>query len=183
MANPKGERLMQEALDDQLSPEALQELYARLDDDPVEADEFSRLRTVDRLLRAAPHERAPERLAVRIMARLAQELQNPKLDRLSSLAFAIGLTIVALVLVPLLVTFGYLLVTALGSASFFNSVLQAISAAVAASAAFLGLLVESAQSLFSSAPILPVGLLALIPVGLLWLRRLSRQNPPGDKDK
>ncbi len=183
MANPKGQRLMQEALDDQLSPEALQELYKRLDDDPVEADEFSRLRTVDRLLRAAPHERAPERLAVRIMARLAQELQNPKLDRLSSLAFAIGLAIVALTLVPLLVAFGYLLVTALGSATFFNGIVQAISGVAAAGAAFLNSLVASAQSLFSSSPILPMGLLALIPVGLVWLRRLSRQNPPDDKDE
>ncbi len=174
---------MQEALDDQLSPEALQELYTRLDDDPVEANEFSRLRTVDKLLRTAPHERAPERLAVRIMARLAQELQNPKLDRLSSLAFAIGLAIVALTLVPLIIGFGYLLVTALGSAAFFNSIVQAISMLAAAGAAFLAALVESAQVLFRSSPILPVGLLALIPVGLLWLRRLSRQNPPDDKDE
>lgn len=173
---------MQQALDDELSAEALQELYSRLDADPAEADEYSRLRSVDRLLKDAPYERAPRSLALRILARVAEELKHPSMHPRSSLALAIGLGLAALTLVPLLVGFSYLLLTALGSASFFNAVMQGITTVASAGAAALNGVVESAQALLNSNPGLPVAMLSLIPIGLLWLARLSRIDHD-DSDK
>jgi anti-sigma factor RsiW len=182
MANNRGRRLMQEALDDRLSPEALQELHNRLNDDPQEADEFDRLRAVDRTLKSAPHERAPGTLALRIMARLAEELQNPRLHHLSGLALAVGLGLVALTLMPLLIGIGWLLVTSVGSASFFNTAIQALTGFVAAGAAAMASVVQSAQALMNATPVLPAALVTLIPVGVFWLRRLSRENRGNDED-
>jgi anti-sigma factor RsiW len=174
---------MQEALDDRLSPEALQELHSRLNADPDEADEFDRLRAVDRTLKSAPHERAPQALALRIMARLAEEIQNnPRLNHLSGLALAVGLGLVALTLMPLLIGLGWLLVTSVGSAAFFNTAIQALTGFVAAGAAAMAGVVQSAQNVMQSTPILPAALVTLIPVGVFWLRRLSRENRGTDED-
>jgi anti-sigma factor RsiW len=171
---------MQEALDDRLSPEALQELYSRMDDDPREADEFARLRSVDRLLKTAPYEHAPQTLALKIMAQIAAGMHNAKLDRLSGLALALGMVILAVTLVPLLVGVSWLLINGLGNATFFNAALQSITNLAAAGAAALTGLVQNAQALLSANPILPIGLLGLIPVGMLWLARLMRGGREGD---
>lgn len=174
MANERERRLMQQALDDELSAEALQELYSRLNAAPEDADTFSRLRSVDRLLKAAPLERAPRSLALRIMARVAEELRNPSAHPRSSLALAIGLGLAALTLVPLLVGFVSLLLTSLGSATFFNAIMQGIAGVAAAGAAALEAVVAGAQAILSQSPAVPIAMLSLIPVGLIWLARLSR---------
>jgi anti-sigma factor RsiW len=181
MTNERGRRLMHEALDDRLGVEAQQELRSRLETDPQEAFEYERLRAVDEMLKSAPFERAPQYLAVRIMARLADELQRGRLNPLSGTALAVGLALGTLTLLPLLVSAVYLLVTAVGSATFFNSVLQFITGVASVGAAAILGLVESAQALISGSPILPVGLLILIPVGVVWLARLSRQRPASEQ--
>ena len=68
--------MMQEALDDQLSDEMGQQLRDLLGSDQSAAQAFERLQRVDTLLKRAPHQRAPARLAATIMARLAQRMES-----------------------------------------------------------------------------------------------------------
>lgn len=69
------QQLMQEAIDGQLSAEMARKLVDILGSDQSAAREYDRLRRVDSLLKRAPQQRAPARLAATIMARLAQRVQ------------------------------------------------------------------------------------------------------------
>ena len=63
MADERQRQLMQEALDQSLPPELLEKLRQQLDGDAEGSQQFNRLKRVDDMLRSAPHERAPARLA------------------------------------------------------------------------------------------------------------------------
>ena len=67
--------LMQEALDGQLADDLALELREALDKDASASREMDRLRRVDAMLKRAPHQRAPARLAATILARLAQRVE------------------------------------------------------------------------------------------------------------
>ena len=69
------QRMMQEAIDGQLSEDMARKLIDALGSDQSAAREYDRLRRVDSLLKRAPQQRAPARLAATIMARLAQRVQ------------------------------------------------------------------------------------------------------------
>ena len=66
---------MREALDRQLADDLALELLEALDDDDMPATEADRLQRVDAMLKRAPHQRAPARLAATILARLAQQVE------------------------------------------------------------------------------------------------------------
>lgn len=70
------QQLMQDAIDGQLSEEMARRLVDLLGSDHSAAREYDRLRRVDSLLKRAPQQRAPARLAATIMARLAQQVQD-----------------------------------------------------------------------------------------------------------
>ena len=75
--------LMQEAIDGQLSDDLALELLGALDQDKAAAQDFGRLQRVDAMLKRAPHQRAPARLAATIMARLAHQVEaRAELERL-----------------------------------------------------------------------------------------------------
>ncbi len=69
------QQLMQDAIDGQLNEEMARRLVDILGSDRSAAREYDRLRRVDNLLKRAPQQRAPARLAATIMARLAQRVQ------------------------------------------------------------------------------------------------------------
>ncbi len=69
------QEMIQAALDGQLSEEMAQRLVAVLERDAGAAQEYSRLQRIDALLRRAPHERAPARLAATVMARVAARVE------------------------------------------------------------------------------------------------------------
>ena len=73
--NPQPLDMMQEALDGQLPDEMARQLLDILGKDQSAAKEYGRLQRVDTLLKRAPQQRAPARLAATIMARLAQRMQ------------------------------------------------------------------------------------------------------------
>ena len=68
--------MMQEAIDGQLSEEKGRQLLELLERDSGAAQAFDRLRRVDNMLKRAPQQRAPARLAATIMARLAQRMES-----------------------------------------------------------------------------------------------------------
>jgi anti-sigma factor RsiW len=167
---------MQEALDDNLTPELQRELYQALDESPVESAEYARLRHVDRLLKSAPLETAPEGLALRVLARLTKGLQSQKLMRPSSLALALGLALVVLGLLPLLGIIGALMINAVGSASALKGVLDNVVDVLAVIAQLLDSVIDSAQALLRSYPEAPIAMFTLIPAALFMLWRIGREE-------
>jgi anti-sigma factor RsiW len=180
MANERQQRLMQEALDEQLSPQQVQELTQELDQDAEGSAQFRRLKRVDTLLRAAPHERAPERLALRIMARLAESIKAQPMSRTSSLALALGLSLVMLVTMPFLIAAVALFLSAVGSAGALSQVLQAIVSLLLVVVAMLEAGIAAAQNMMATTPQAPLLLVALVPVILLWLVRYVFGNRSED---
>jgi len=176
MANQRQRLLMQDALDDNLTPEAQRELFQHLDTSAAETAQFARLKQVDRLLKTAPMETAPEGLALRILARLSEGLQSQKLMRPSSLALAIGLALVALGLLPLLGIVGALIINAVGSASALRVLVEQIVTILAFLAQTVDSLIESAQAVLRSYPEAPIAMFTLIPAALLLLWRAGREE-------
>lgn len=170
------QRLMQDALDDRLTPEALQDLHTRLDSDPHQAEAFQRLRDVDRAFRNPPLERAPKTLALKIMARLAEGLDVARLRQNGGLALAVAIALVTLALTPLLAGFGWLLVNTVGDAGALNGILRGMASVLSVVVASLGGLLTSARGVVESSPAVPLALVALIPIGMVALRRIQRAS-------
>lgn len=177
MATEREKRLMQEALDESLSPEARRALFEQLDEDVDAAAQFNRLRQVDHILKTAPLEHAPARLALAIMARLA-ELKAEHLPGVSGLALALALALVTLLMLPLLVAAGWLVLAALGSAAVLSTALQQVVTLLALVLGVLKVFVERAQELLAASP-QSSALLALIPIALFGLLRNRRDADSG----
>ena len=90
------QEMMQQAIDGQLSDEMAGKLKEMLGSDRDAAQEFGRLRRIDSLLKRAPQQRAPARLAATIMARLAERMQaetemselSPEMQRVMMLSLS-----------------------------------------------------------------------------------------------
>ncbi|MBZ0303541.1 MAG: hypothetical protein K8J31_27630 [Anaerolineae bacterium] len=183
MANERQRQLMQEALDEKLAPEEQAELRSYLDTSVRDAVMYQRLKDVDTMLRDAPHERAPHRLAASIMARLAEmaESMDPRhLSRLSGLALAMSLALVAAVMIPALVLVSWLLLTALGAGA---GLVAAIEVVVALLAVILGMaeaLLHQMQVFLNANPGLLAVMIGLIPVSLIWLIRFAPRKRTSD---
>ena len=169
MTNMRQKRLMQEALDDNLTQEDLSRLRENLDD--AAADEFSRLRQVDRMLKTAPHERAPRSLALKIMQRLAESIKPEQLTRLSGLALALSLTLVAALLLPLMIGVGWLLLTAISSAGALNVIIQQIVSLLALGISLMEWFAGQVQNIITANPGLPLLMAGVIPLSIIWLLR------------
>ncbi|MGQ9889955.1 MAG: hypothetical protein ACUVSX_15930 [Aggregatilineales bacterium] len=164
---------MQRTLDEALIPEALAELRAHLDASPSDSAEFQRLRQVDRMLRTAPHERAPQRLAEAIMARLAEAVSARQMPRVSGLALGLGLALAAAAMTPVLLATAWLLLTTLGSAEMLATVLQRATALMALGIALAEQIVAAAQTLLAANTDVALLLAAAVPASLLWLMRFA----------
>jgi hypothetical protein len=169
-------RLMQEALDKNLRGEELSDLYTQIDQSPADAAEFQRLKQIDRTLRAAPFERAPQGLALKIMARLAEGLQPEQLRRSSGMALALGLALVTLVLTPLLAALGWLIVNTISSASALGALITQVVNLLGLVLNSLDELVRGAQEMLKAYPEAPVLMVTLIPLAVFWLARFAWQN-------
>ncbi len=176
MASERHKRLMQEALDESLTPEARRELFEQLDQDADASAQFNRLRQVDQVLKTAPFEHAPARLALAIMARLAEAAEH--LPRSSGLALALALALVTLLVLPLMIAAGWLVLAALGSAAALSSALQQVVTLLAMVLGVLKVFVERAQELVASSP-QSSALLALIPLALYGLLRRNKDADSG----
>lgn len=179
MADERQRQLMQEALDQALSPELLEKLRQQLDDDAQGSQQFNRLKKVDDMLRAAPHERAPARLALGIMAKLAQTMNPRQLSTASSSAVALGLALVVLVALPVLTVAISMFLSAIGSAAALNAILQQIANLLALVVGMLDALVEGAQSVLQDYPQAPLLIISVVPIMLFWLLKSVEQ----EKDK
>lgn len=171
MANERHRRLMQEALDENLEPEALHELYTHLDASADDEVQFHRLKQVDRMLRNAPHERAPQRLAMNIMSRLAEAVNLEQMPRVSGLALALGLALAAAAMLPALIAAGWLLLSALGSAGLMAAAIQQIAGLLSLGVVLAEQAIASVQQLMATNTEIVLLLVAAVPTSLLWLLR------------
>jgi anti-sigma factor RsiW len=177
MANERNRRLMQEALDDNLSPEARQQLFEELNQNPNESAEYSRLRQVDAILRTAPFEHAPKRMALAIMARLAEGVKRQ--PGISGLALALGLALVTLVATPLLLAAGWLALNAIASAAILGEILKQLVNLLTTLLGALQIFVNEAQTIVSTnpqAPALAAALVALALAGLAGYAYYSKRS-------
>ena len=183
MANERRNRLMQEALDKALPDETLQKLRQQLDLDPESSQAFSRLRQVDDMLHSAPMERAPARLALGIMAKIAQAIKPQQMSSVSGLALALGLALVVLVALPVLAAAISLFLAAAGSAAALNAIIQQIANLMALVVAMLDGLVKGAQSVLATYPQAPLLLVSVVPIIAYWLLRTLRgEQDEGQRD-
>lgn len=183
MANERRTRLIQEALDQTLPDDAMQKLREQLDADPESSQEFSRLKQVDDMLRTAPMERAPARLALGIMAKLAQTLKPQQFSSVSGLALALGLALVVLVALPVLAAAVSLFLAAAGSAAALNAIIQQIANLMALVVAMLDGLVKGAQSVLSTYPQAPLLIISVVPIIAYWLLRAVRGTQDESDEK
>jgi hypothetical protein len=182
MANERQKNWMQEALDEALPPDKLHELRARLEASPEDAAQYERLQRIDRLLRSAPLERAPAALAVGIMARLAEALSQRAGQR-SSAALALTLAVLAALLLPLLVAFGWLILNSIGNPAALGQALSGLNALLAGVLAAVEGLLASAQRFVETYPEAPAAALAIIPISLAWLVRTARKHRTTEKQR
>lgn len=174
MANNRFQRLMQESLDEALSSEHVTELRRELSRDARQAKEYEKLKRVHQLLSNAPHERAPERLALSIMARIAQSVSEEakaqeELSPETEQALMLSLTLVFLIAMPALLAASWLVVNAISSPDVLTNVIHQILALLAAILEALQTLLDACETLIHDNPEAVGAALALIPVVLLGL--------------
>ncbi len=196
MASDKHRRLMQESLDQILSEEAQQELFAQLNTDQDTVAEYNQLHRVHNLLQNAPQERAPRRLAATIMARIAQGLEmqvsldaNPHAEAspeaaqqvlISREIIALALNLVTVATMPLLVAASWMVIHAQADPALLTQVLQQIVALVLLVLKIMEVFLEQAQKLAEDDPETAMAVLALLPVTMLAIVRYMLSEQPDD---
>lgn len=168
MANERVQELMQGALDNELSSEAEQELISILQGDKKQAAEFDAQRQVDDLLRTPPHVRAPRRLALTIMARLAESLPQEEADSpISEAQLQVAVQLVTVATLPLLVGAGYLLLNSKSDPDAWESVLEPVAAMLLMVTDMMTVMLDEAQAIYNEDPELAIAMLTLMPTALL----------------
>ncbi len=175
MTNERTRQLMQEALDEALDAESNQELSTLLETNPDEAQAFDRLKQVDELLANAGmrHTRAPERLAVTIMARLAEAVKSEEeIEEFPEITEAMIQTAMQMVMaatMPLLIGAGWILLNAQSRPHVLEGVLYRVTTMFILVIDVMKVIIEEAEKAYDDDPQLAVAILSLIPAAMLIL--------------
>lgn len=174
MSDERKRQLMQEALDGLLSPEEQHELLLHMETNPDAAEHYSRLKQVDRMLATAPFERAPQRLALTIMARLAQTVKeqtqlDDSMPQLSEAAIQVAMQMVTVATLPLMVGASWLMLNAMTDPELIEMVLQQVAALMLLVIDVMRIIIDEALAVFEEDPEAAMALLTLIPITLLTL--------------
>lgn len=164
-------QLMQESLDETLNPAALAELNLILAQNPQVADEYQRLQKVDELLRVAPFERAPRRLALTIMARIAQTVQE-HLQPTSEIDIAtlqVAVQLVTVATLPLLVGAGYMLLNSQTDPQAIEVVFEQVMMMLIMVINVIEVMLDQAQEIAQDDPETALAMLSLLPTTLLTM--------------
>lgn len=159
--------MMQEAIDGQLSEEMAQRLVEKLGADQAAAHEFGRLRRVDALLKRAPHQRAPARLAATIMARVAERMRaetelsdlSPEMQRIMMLS----LSAATMAMMPMMEAASWLVLNAGRDPELLSDVMIETIGWMSLVTNALIQLLDDAESLARSEPEVAAATLALTP--------------------
>lgn len=182
MANDRQRQMMQESLDEVLSAEERAELFSLLESDEDTSHEYNQLQRVDALLRSAPFERAPRRLAAAIMARVAESVQvqarlhvsparSAETQRVHDELINLTVQLTSLVTTPLMVASTYAIMNRAASPLLFGKVLSQVVASMMVIMHILDVLVARAEALAEDDPEAALAVLSLIPVLVLAIVR------------
>lgn len=161
------QEMMQEALDGQLSEDMARKLVDLLGSDQSAAVEFQRLQQVDLLLKRAPQQRAPARLAATIMARVAQRVQAetaiadlpPETQRIMMLSLSAAM----MAMMPMMEAASWLVLNARRDPELLSDVMIETIGWVSLVTDALILLLEDAENLARTDPDVAKATLALTP--------------------
>ncbi len=161
------QEMMQEALDGQLSEDMARKLVDLLGNDQSAAVEFQRLQQVDLLLKRAPQQRAPARLAATIMARVAQRVQAetaiadlpPETQRIMMLSLSAAM----MAMMPMMEAASWLVLNARRDPELLSDVMIETIGWVSLVTDALILLLEDAENLARTDPDVAKATLALTP--------------------
>lgn len=160
-------QLMHEKLDGVLSDDLTEELYRHLSQDNRAAEEYAQLENVDNLLSRAPVVRAPQRLAVTIMARLAQSIEaQAKLNDLpetvrQAVMTSLSLTMVSMM--PMMVGASWMVIHAMADASLLTRVLERVVFLMHLVVQAQLILIEEIERVVKQDPELAAAALTLLP--------------------
>ncbi len=168
------QQLMQAALDGELTPQHETELGQLLEEDPQQAAEYDSQQRVDSLLRYPPMARAPQRLGMAIMARLAQTLMESqqasgRTSELTEAQLRVAIQLVTVTSLPLLAGAGYLLLNAHSKPEAVERILLPALALLVLVIDAMTVMLEQAEAVYEEDPQMAVAILTLIPSALLVL--------------
>ncbi len=161
------QEMMQEALDGKLSENMARKLVDLLGSDQSAAKEYQRLQQVDALLKRAPQQRAPARLAAIIMARVAQRVQAeteiadlpPETQRIMMLSLSAAM----MAMMPMMEAASWLVLNARRDPELLSDVMIETIGWVSLVTDALILLLEDAENLARTDPDVAKATLALTP--------------------
>jgi hypothetical protein len=165
------QQLMQESLDEALSPHALAELSEMLAKNPQTADEYQRLQKVDEMLRVAPFERAPKRLALTIMARIAQTVQEQTrpTSEIDMATLQVAVQLVTVATLPLLVGAGYMLLNSQTDPDAIEVVIEQVAMMLIMVINVIDVMIDEARETAQTDPESALAMLTLLPSTLLTM--------------
>jgi anti-sigma factor RsiW len=172
---------MHEKLDGVLSEELTEDLYRHLAKDSEAAREYERLETVDTLLTTAPQMRAPQRLAVTIMARLAQSIEMQA--KLQSLPVEVrdqvmqSLSLSMMATMPLMVGASWVVLNAMGDPALLVRVMERVVTLMYLLIDAQLILLEEIEPYLKDDPKLAAACLQLLPSMMLGLMDAMEQRP------
>ncbi len=170
MTENKFQRLqrIQETLDTLDNAEARAALRGELADEPETLAEADKLERVHRILSTAPRERAPERLAAKIMARVSEIMKQQKAADwpVPQEAIAAALMLARTATMPLMTGAAWLMIHAAAQPQLLTTVLPRV---VAVHLALIEVMVEvlrQAETVADDDPDTAAAILALLPDAL-----------------
>lgn len=176
MSDKKLRQLMQEALDGELSPENEHFLKSRLAQDQQEASHYIGLKEVDTILRNAPFERAPRRLALKIMARVAEAVKAQRNSESAELALSLSVAVVSLAMMPVLVAASWLVLNGKADPEVLIRVIEQMIALLAVILKALETLLAEAEMIAATDPETAQIVMALIPLTLMSFVNYMEEN-------
>lgn len=174
-------RLMQAKLDGELSEEMIEELYDILEENADAAREYARLESIDHMLNTTPHIRAPQRLAVTIMARLAQsieaEAEQYNMPEEIRQALMLSVSVVVITMMPTMVAASYLVVNGLRDPQLLHRATAQVIAMLVLLIDALKILLEEIEAIVHQDPQKATMAMALIPIVLMgMLEAIQRET-------
>jgi hypothetical protein len=165
------QQLMQESLDAPLSAQAVEELTIILAENPQSADEYQRLQKVDDMLRIAPFERAPKRLALTIMARIAQTVsaQTKPTSDIDIATLQVAVQLVTVATLPLLVGAGYMLLNSQTDPEALEVVIEQVAMLLLMVINVIDVMLDEAKEVVHDDPQTALAMLTLLPTTLLTM--------------
>lgn len=176
MTDNRLQQLMQDALDESLSPDEQLELSRELDENPDNAEEFDQQQRVNDMLQRPPMERAPQRLAVTIMARIAEMAQEQQqlaqgedLDELAQASLIVAIQLVTVATMPLMIGASWMILNAQTDRERLDEIFTRVVALLILVLDVMRVIMEEAEQVAEEDPEAALAILTLMPTTLLEL--------------